>query len=668
MTLKERKIYIRHRMRWILAIALLSGSWGMWAAEPSFKISAELPAMVATGSIHGKALWPTNGPSPKSLTARFLPPDRSGSARQVMLSPCTLEKSAFRCDLPTGMLDLALMAPGFAPAYFWGLEVNRGVDRDLGPVRLSVGASVAGWIITPTKGTSPVKIRIAPETTGWQSDPAADRSGLRSTETQVDDRGFFQLTGLAPGAYRLTAERPDLAKTGMSIELREGEERLLPQPLRLDPPITLTAFIRPAEAGGKALTCILEREVPRANVIQEVARGKVDPSGECSASKLEPGRYTFRVIDRSNSTFYVSEVEIESGMAPLSIDLDFVEVEGRVSVGDSDPLQGSVIFGTLNRQPNVTTESDEEGKFNTVLPRGGEWPLDVVDAEGTYHAPTVDIRRRADGKPSWVDVKLPDTAISGTVREKGEPVADAIVLAQRQDDKKLRREAFTRSRKDGTFRLRGVRPGDFLLRAYTQTSASRWRELHLGEDEKPGEIDLVLNRQIEVTVRVLGPQGPITGASVVAFPVIHGKTESWTHRGVTEADGQFTWTDVDGEAEGLDVLVIAAGYGVRLHRVSLAGANGAPLAIPLDPAKGSLLVNGGILSADPLLVMGGAQIPLTVVLSNFLSAGLALDEEEGLTLEGFAPGSYSLCDRSQGSCTTGELRENERLSFVANPE
>ena len=213
-----------------------------------------------------------------------------------------------------------------------------------------------------------------------------------------------------------------------------------------------------------------------------------------------------------------------------------------------------------------------------------------------------------------------------------------------------------------------MRPGDFLLRAYTQASSSRWRELHLGEDEKPGQIDLVLNRQVEVKVRVLGPQGPISGASVVAFPVIHGKTEPWTHRGVTEADGQFAWTDVDGEAEGLDVLVLAAGYGVRMFRASLAGANGAPLAIRIDPAKGSLWVNGGILSADSLLAVEGAQIPFTVVLSNFLIAGLALDGEDGLTLDGFAPGTYSLCDRSQGSCKTGELRENERLSFSSDPK
>lgn len=655
-------------MHWVLAIALLSGSWGGWAAEANSEISAESREMVATGSIHGKALWQQNGPSPKSLAVRFLRPGLNGSVRPAVLSFCSLEGRSFRCDLPVETLDLAIVAPGFAPVYLWSLEVKRGVDRDLGTIRLSVGASVAGWVITPTTGTSPVKIRIAPEVTGWRSDPAAERAGLRSTETQADDRGFFQLTGLAPGAYRLTAERPDLAQAAMSIELRKGEERLLPQPLRLDPPITLAAFVQPTEAAGKALTCILEREVPRTNVIQEVARGKVGTDGECSASNLEPGRHTFRVVDSSHSTFYVSEIEVEPGMAPLSIDLDFVEVEGRVTVGDSDPLQGSVIFGTLNRQPNVTTESDEEGRFANLLPRGGEWPLDVVDAEGTYHAPTVDIRRRADGKPSWVDVKLPDTAISGTVREKGEPVADAIVLAQRQEDKKLRREAFTRSRKDGTFRLRGVRPGDFLLRAYTQTSSSRWRELHLGEDEKPGEIDLVLNRQIEVTVRVLGLQGPISGASVVAFPVIHGKTESWTHRGVTEADGQFAWTDVDGEAEGLDVLVIAAGYGVRMLRASLAGASGAPLAIRLDPPKGSLLVNGEALAADPLLAMEGAQIPLTVVLSNFLPAGLALDGKDGLTLDGFAPGTYSLCGRSQGTCKTGELREGERLSFSTNPE
>lgn len=662
-------------MRWILAVALLSSGWRGDASQADLKMSVETPVETRAesrsavpapaGRIHGRILRTANGPSPKSLSARFLEPDRTGTARRFVLSPCTLERSSFRCDLPPGKLDVALVAPGFAPVYRWGLEVVLGRNHDLGAIRWTIGASIAGWIVAPTTSASPVKISVAPETTGWRSDPVSERAGLRNAESRADDRGFFQIVGLSPGAYRLSAERPDLAKAGLSIELGEGEERVLPQPLRLEPPITLEAFVRPAEAGGKALICILERLVPRTNVIQETARGKVGADGECSASKLEPGRYTFRVVDSSNSTFYVSEVEVEAGMAPLSIDLDFVEVEGRVTVGDTDPLQGRVIFGTLNRQPNVTAESDEEGKFSTLLPRGGEWPLDVVDAEGTYHAPTVDVRRRVDGEPSWVDVRLPDTAIRGTVREKGEPVADAIVLAQRQEEGKFRREAFTRSGKDGTYRLRGVRPGDFLLRAYTQTSSSRWRELRIGEDEKPREIDLVLNRQIEVTVRVVGPQGPISGASVTAFPVIHGQTESWTHQGVTEADGQLQWTDVDGEAEGLDVLVIAAGSGVRLLRTPLAAANGAPLTIRLDPDQGSLRLSGKQLTSAPLLLAEGAYMPLSVILQNFLVAGLADDGAEGLTLNGFAPGTYSLCGSLQ-ACETGEIRNGESLSFSAD--
>ncbi len=661
-------------MRWVLAFALLSYAWRVEASEAHLKIYAESPAEprgagrpALSGTIHGKIDRSAKGPSPMRLSARFLAPDPTGTARRSVLSACNLERSSFRCDLPPGKLDVALVAPGFSPFYLWGLEIVPGQDTDLGAVRWTVGASVSGWIVVPTRDDSPVKIAVAPENTGWRSDPVSERAALRNAETRADERGFFQIVGLSPGAYRLTAERNDLAKAGMSIELGEGEERRLPQPLRLEPPITLEAFVRPAEAGGKALTCVLERLVPRTNVVQETARGSVGTDGGCSAGKLEPGRYTFRVVDSSNSTFYVAEIEVEADMAPLSIDLDFVEVEGRVTVGDSHPLRGRVIFGTLNRQPNVTAESDEEGKFSTLLPRGGEWPVDVVDADGTYHAPNVDVRRSADGKPSWVDVELPDTAIRGTVREKGEPVAGAIVLAQRQEEDKFRREAFTRSGKDGTYRLRGVRPGDFLLRAYTQTSSSRWRELKIGKDEKPGEIDLVLNRQLEVSVRVVGPQGPISGASVTAFPVIHGQTESWTHRGVTEADGEFQWTDVDGEAEALDLLVIAASYGARLLRAPLAAANGAPLTIRLDPEQGSLRLSGKQLASAPLLLAAGARMPLSVVLQNFLVAGLANDGAEGLTLNGFSPGTYSLCGSPQ-TCETGELRNGERFSFSADSE
>lgn len=642
---------------------------GFWSAPLELPAGAagdglEL-AVVPAGSIHGKVLLSKGAPRPAGLSARLLRPLGIGAAELPLLASCTLKGVSFRCELPAGKLDLSLGVPGFAPTYLWGLDVKRGVDREVGPVRLALGASVAGWVVVPSTAAEPVITEVAPETTGWLGDPAKQAMRLRTARASTDTRGFFQLTGLAAGAYRLRVTRSDLAPTDLSIELQEGKELALPAPLRLGPPITLEAFVRPAEAGGRPLSGVLEREVPRTNVVEPVARRKVRLDGSWSARKLVPGRYTFRVVDDANSTLFVSEIEVEPGMAPLAVDLDFVEVDGRVTMGESEPVQGEVVFGTLHRQPNFVARSDQEGHFTAFLPRSGEWLIEVVEAETTHRAPAVDVQRRGDGKPTWVDVRLPDTLVSGHVREKGEPVGDAIVLAQLQkDDGAVERAAFSRSLEDGTFRLRGVRPGKLLLRAYTRTSSSRWQPLQLDEGRKADGVDLELSRQVEVAGSVIGAQGPIPGAYVVGVPVINGNSDTWQLRGVSGADGRFVLEGVDGMAEALDLLVVAAGYGVRMFRTPLQAASGSPVEIRLSEAKGELLFGKEDLARSHWLGAGGAWLPLgKLMLPTLLQVGLAVDGKDGLVLAGMAPGPYALCGEPQSSCVTGELRENERLPF-----
>jgi hypothetical protein len=576
--------------------------------------------LVPAGSVVGKLTAAPEVPLPTALSVRIVRPRSGvGQAKQPLLQTCEVEGLSFRCPLPAQKLDGALIAPGFAPFYFWGLEVKRSVAQNLGSIRLAEGASVAGWVVAPSPGPFPIIVEIAPETTGWISDPAAQRARLLTAHQAADERGFFQLSGLAGGAFRLRAKRADGAQSDRMIEVRDGEEYLLAQPLQLDLPITFEAIVTPAIASGRPLLCLLERVAPRSNVVEHVARAKVDLGGNCAAEKIESGRYTFRVVDDAGNTFHVSEVEVEPGLALLSVVLDLVEVHGVVTFGDGEPFQGEIIFGGKHRQPNVSVSSDEEGRFTAVLPRDGEWPIDVVDQDSTHRGPTVDVQRRLDREPTWIDIELPGAVLTGTVREKGKPVADAIVLARRSKEGRLKTEAHTKSRKDGTFRLRGVRPGELELRGYTQTSASRWIALQLTPQEKSAEIDLDLSAQIEVAVEILGPRGSVSGAYVQAFPVIQGNSKGWVHRGTTDVNGQLAWNDVDGLADALDFLIVAAGYGTRLLRVPLVPKSKVPLRIALDDARGALVLGKSAFAEGQDLLSAGARISVSAIVSTLNS-------------------------------------------------
>jgi hypothetical protein len=263
---------------------------GFWSAP------LELPAGVSGdgfatavfpgGSIRGRIVLPDSAPRPAGLAVRLRPPPGAGPTRLLLLSPCTLQNASFFCPLPAGKLDLSLVADGFAPAYLWGVEVKSGGDHDVGPVRLAAGASIAGWVIVPSPSQEAVTAEVAPETTGWLGDPAASKQmSLRAARASTDARGFFQLTGLAAGTYRLVAARSDLAPVDLPVELEEGKELVLSEPVRLSPPVTLEAFVHPPEADGQPLSGILEREVPRTNVFEQVTRRPVGPDGSWTAAR-----------------------------------------------------------------------------------------------------------------------------------------------------------------------------------------------------------------------------------------------------------------------------------------------------------------------------------------------------------------------------------------------
>src|SRR5262249_33890222 len=143
-------------------------------------------------------------PLPGQVVVRTLAPPsflhRETAPKGTIDAPVSKE-GAWSSSLPASKYDLAISAPGLAPAYRWGVEVPAQKTLPLGTILLQPGGSVAGWVVVEEGAIDGDRciVRLLPAVAA-----AADLAGAAQAqrgifEQRVGKDGFFQLTGLPGG-------------------------------------------------------------------------------------------------------------------------------------------------------------------------------------------------------------------------------------------------------------------------------------------------------------------------------------------------------------------------------------------------------------------------------------------------------------------------------------
>ena len=189
-----------------------------------------------------------------------------------------------------------------------------------------------------------------------------------------NDRGFFQLAGIAPGEMTVTVTRAGYLPAKISpVHVPEGGEIELDDVV-LRRPVELERRFRPAmDLSGKPWDLILidfsGGEAPRL--------GTTDAEGTWKVPDLAPGQYVLLVADGQGTRMAEREIWLAPGETVQDVELDVVFVEGDVTLGDQ-PLVGRVVFGGTSGSVSVAMESDAEGRFAGVVSRTGSWRVDVT--------------------------------------------------------------------------------------------------------------------------------------------------------------------------------------------------------------------------------------------------------------------------------------------------
>ena len=125
---------------------------GYFSPETLIAVGAQGPPTVRlllypTGALEARVLPPRDGPAPAQLQVRFAPAPGAGELPQATIA-CPVDRNRWRCEVPAGLLDLRIHAPGVIPFYRWGEKITAGKTVSLGELALRRGSSVVGRIET----------------------------------------------------------------------------------------------------------------------------------------------------------------------------------------------------------------------------------------------------------------------------------------------------------------------------------------------------------------------------------------------------------------------------------------------------------------------------------------------------------------------------------------
>jgi hypothetical protein len=573
---------------------------GFWCESkvlrPSAGASAEL-VLYRSGFVAGSVQTADDVKPPGHLTVRLtpgVPVDGTRAAGEPEAEvTCPVTNREYRCETPAGLFDLRVGSAGFVPNYFWRVTIPPSQVAKLPLTVLRKGSSVSGWVVfavpAPQRGRCQVELSVA---VAGQAQSVQDEARRRelTQRTTVNERGFFQFGAVQPGRYVVTARAPGLiaAESGR-VDVSQGLETQLMEPIRLAPPVRLTLLLDPPRSVfGDGWMVSLAREENQGEHFTTIGETSTDETGMAKFDGLTPGTYALVVRDRRRQRWLDEKLTVESGMPPRFVHIPVLDLEGTLLLGKT-PTEGVVQFSGKENLRRVFCFAREEGRFRCALPGAGWWRVDVQVAgdKARQELDPVEIPAPPPGSPATVEIVVPERPLAGSVvNERGAPVAGAHVRFVHIKDG---HESSAVTNDDGDFKLRYVPLGAATVQAMGKNEVSETCRLTIEEGAAPEKVTLTLKPRAVLEGHVYSPYGPVAGAFVDALPDIVPNISISTMPQTTDVDGSFRIESLD-QSPGANLIVVAPGFGARLLRVVLNPVAVTTIDVNVDQTLGAITV------------------------------------------------------------------------------
>ncbi|MCB1035049.1 MAG: carboxypeptidase regulatory-like domain-containing protein [Acidobacteria bacterium] len=413
---------------------------------------------------------------------------------------------------PAGLLDLRLAASGHQPIYFWDQQAS-GHVHSLGTHRWVAGSSVCGFVLDEDSGRAmeraEIRLRLAGQAGLPSSIEDAERRRILERVTRTNSRGFFQISGVEPGIYRLEAEsKGQQRRLAVLDPIRVVEDSEvcfseLPLARASSVILDLTPSLDPAGQPWDVLAVAEEGET----ALQQGKDGRYE-------SELSRGRYLLMIRDREGNRIETRELEVDSPEVWLDLSLDLVQVFGQVRHdGDPWPARLRVLAG---RGDEHRLETDAEGRFRGWVRRPAHPMITFLLAP--LENPNFERRLQIQDFDPEAEIlefllEMGAGSIVGAVTHTdGLPAPEALVLARDASMNEVRAKAD----REGRFKLEGVEPGTWTLAASQFDVAwAEEQQVTIVPGGGPEEVSLRLEEVRQVRGRILLTSGePVAGARV----------------------------------------------------------------------------------------------------------------------------------------------------------
>ncbi len=572
------------------------------------------------------------------------------------------------CELPEGVLNLRFEAEGFIPSYRWALRVVPGGSIALGDLPLEIGASIVGTVVR-ADGTSARAAKLVLEpTVGGAGARAALGTRMEALEfrSESGERGWFQLRGVPPGSYELEVRIPGYG----SLQV----PRLIvsePLELRLDEPLVVpwfpaaTVSVEPAAARGGTPW--------KVRLFQSGAQSReasTDASGAALFPLLPAGDY-LAMIEGEGDFCTTRPVSLSPENPSVSVDLERVPVVGRITL-DGAPLAASLYFGGRHGSESVSMEADRHGEFVGILPREGNWRLEVRSEEPKVRWMSRDVPVEIDSGLGAAEllIELPGTSITGrAIDPDGAPASSAQVILQPEFPEGGVTQTETEA--DGSFAFVGQGFGGYQIQAvgsgHRQSGVER---LQLSGDRPDATVELVLRDQRQVRGRVVSPEGQgIPGARLEAVLADGAMTSNFLiPTASTDAAGNFA-LDLPSGGSWSGVAILAPGYALAVEPIPPESV-GSRWTIPVTQGGGGTLVLTGLAGSAGRAFPRVSLNHLWLLDYGLLASWALLEGTEAspdsLVLPDLPSGSYRICLPGRGAaddCPAGFLSPGGQLTI-----
>lgn len=542
-------------------------------------------------------------------------------------------------ELAEGSYDLTVKRAGFAEATRKTITVDATVAPvDLGTIELRPGERLEGYV-TDSEGNA---LEGAEVTIGDEQSALLARfgdTGAGEPDTLSDATGFFRLSDLAPDTpiALIVARRGYVTEAVSSVRLPRAE----PLTVALEAASDVSGWILDGDGSGIAGASVrLNQSLGgisfgrRGPQEMTVAVEESDGDGYFLFEGVSPGKSSIVAKAAGFREGRLGELEVPQGehLADLELTLEVgAAIVGQVFAPDGRPAIGARVgVVTEERQPTsffdrVTT--DGEGRYRLE----GLAPGTVsIEADHEDHARVVRDAEVRTGDNA-LDLRFEGgVEVSGRVVDgEGTPIADATV--QIHPPGRRWGGSQGRSESDGSFVVSGVSDGDHELSAYGDGfAAGEGQPLRVAGEPISG-IELLLERGVELTGRIVGLDPENAGEiEVVAM------AGDWFNRRAVQADFRGGYRIENLRPGDYQVSATQVKTGRRAEdRVTVVRAQPATLDLVFEEG---LVLSGRALQGE--VPIRGAYVVLNGVDVSH-TANVVTDSDGAFEIEGLKTGSYT---------------------------